>query len=471
MTTPRTPVDRLRRATARVAVAATVAAGAFGWLAATAPAAEAQQVVSAYIPPDELVSFPSATPMDDFIRLVNPVFRRVTGKSVVDPEDREGAIGVSLNGVHFIDAFELVLDRQNLDFRETDGYFIIEEPQPVIDVNLVAATTDQQSVAQIDAGPRVVGGGTAAEVSAREREVRISAIIFELNRSKAREVGTNWGALFGEASGEGSGSGTGTGSGQEEDDRPQFFLNASSFIDALDGFIETSTDRLEIGLLLNVFRWFEDQGYGQTLASPSVTVRSGEQGRMQSGEDIPINVRDFQGNTITQYISTGTIIDVTPTLIQEDIDGDMVEFVAMDVKVEKSNARPQGDQLAVAKNDVTTQVMLLDGEQTVIGGLISTNESQSRRGVPILMDVPVLSYLFSYKTTQRTQNELIVVLQADVVEDLRTRSANAYDGRQLEEARQRFRDRMNRFNSGAGDRYDQLDVEGTIEIQEDAERR
>ena len=71
----------------------------------------------------------------------------------------------------------------------------------------------------------------------------------------------------------------------------------------------------ELGVLLRLFRYFETQGLGRTLASPSVTVQSGEQGRIQSGSDIPIQIQDFQGNTITQFISTGVIIDVTPTLV------------------------------------------------------------------------------------------------------------------------------------------------------------
>ena len=43
------------------------------------------QVVRGYVPPDELVSFPSTTPMNQFFRLINPTFQRVTGKRVVDP--------------------------------------------------------------------------------------------------------------------------------------------------------------------------------------------------------------------------------------------------------------------------------------------------------------------------------------------------------------------------------------------------
>lgn len=453
------------RLASRLALAALVATAGLAAPALLAVQAEAQvRTVRAYIPPDELVSFPAGTPMDEFVRLVNPTFRRVTGKSVVDPMDREDAIGVSLNGVHFIDAFELVLDRLNLDFRETEGYFIIEEPAVIIDQNVVSTTTDQRTVTQIDAGPRAVGGGMqAADVSAQDREVRISAIIFQLNRSKAKEVGTNWASLFSQASGSGSGGTSGgTTGGSSEQQGVQFFVDGGSFFDALDGFLQASSDRVPLTQLLNLFRYFEELGYGQTISSPSVTVRSGQQGQMQSGEDIPINTRDFQGNTITQFISTGTIIDVKPTLIVEDVDGEEIEFIHLDVKVEKSSSRIINGNVGVFKNDVQTQVMLLDGEQTALGGLTSTEESHSRKGVPLLKDIPLLGYFFGYTARTETQQELVIVLQADVVDPLSARQGRKQRD-MLDEARERVRDRFNRFNEGAGDRLEQIEALDLIE--------
>ena len=239
--------------------------------AVSAPASAQDRVVRGYVPPDELVSFPSTTPMNQFLRLVNPTFYRVTGKRVVDPQDRTTPIGVALNGVHFIDAFELVLDRQNLDFSESEGYFIVTQPQ------IVATTTDGQSATAIGAQVPVTATAVALPATADTREIRIDAVIFQLNTNRAREVGTNWGALFGEAANQ---SGGGSGGGE---DRTEFFVNAGSFFDALDGFIEASSDRIELSTILDLFRFFEREGYGQTIASPFTVVQSGEAGRLQSG--------------------------------------------------------------------------------------------------------------------------------------------------------------------------------------------
>ena len=55
-----------------------------------------------------------------------------------------------------------------------------------------------------------------------------------------------------------TGGQTGGGQGGQGDQGPQFFLNDGSFFDALDGFIETSADRVELSTVLDLFRYFEE---------------------------------------------------------------------------------------------------------------------------------------------------------------------------------------------------------------------
>jgi type II secretory pathway component GspD/PulD (secretin) len=52
--------------------------------------------------------------------------------------------------------------------------------------------------------------------------------------------------------------------------------------------------------------------------------------------------------------------------------------------------------------------MVDDGQTAVIGGLIRTNESTVRSGVPFLKDIPLLRYLFSSESTVKQNRELII---------------------------------------------------------------
>ena len=263
---------------------------------------------------------------------------------------------------------------------------------------------------------------------------------------------------------------------------PQFILDLSNFSESLGDFLVNPPNAVDIGFLTRLFRYYESIGLGETVASPSVTVQSGERGRIQSGADIPINVQDFQGNTITRFISTGVIIDVLPTLIADASDrgpgtvdydpngqpADPVEFVHLDVTVENSSAQPSASgDLQILKSNVDTQVALLDGEQTVIGGLYSNEETTTRRGIPLLMDIPVLKYFFSYRTRSVIQSELIIVLQARIVEPLRARSELPFSDSVYEDEREDVIRRLNRFKPGEGAEFNMIDRSDLTELEND----
>jgi hypothetical protein len=398
-----------------------------------------QRAYRAYIPQEQIVSFLPNTPFSEFIAVINPVFMRATGKIIVDPETRVQPIGVSIAGMHFVDAFELVLDMRGLRYRETDGFFIIEEPRP-----------ETQAVGAVGGAART---GAAVPATAASREIRIDAHIFELNVNRLREVGTNWGVIVGE-----SGSSSTGGSNQSG---VKLFLQTGRFFDSISSMI-TGPAQVDFAEINRLFRYFESIGVGETIASPSVTVQSGEKGRIQSGSDIPVTLQDFAGNTITQYIATGIIIDVLPTLLLDAADqagAEPVEFIHLDVTVEKSSGRPGAGGITIDKNQTMTRVLLLDGEQTVIGGLFSTEEAIFRKGIPVLKDIPILQYLFSYRQTNTIQKELLIVLQARVVDPVRLRAARPTPTNLYEQEREDVRERLERIRPGAGEDIRLIDPE------------
>ncbi|MDA0378217.1 MAG: hypothetical protein O3C45_01835 [Bacteroidetes bacterium] len=93
---------------------------------------------------------------------------------------------------------------------------------------------------------------------------------------------------------------------------------------------------------------------------------------------------------------------------------------------------------------------MLDGEQTVIGGLYSTEESSSRRGVPVLKDLPRwffgFRYIFGRTQRQVTQKELVISLEANVVDPIRQRMARGLPDELLEQQRDAVRRTLERFD-------------------------
>ncbi|MEX0747424.1 MAG: hypothetical protein WD275_05435, partial [Rhodothermales bacterium] len=141
-----------------------------------------QRQLRTYVPPDQLVSFLPSTPFNVFVDFLNPIVERVTGKSIVDPTSSDFPIGISIGGMHFLDAVELVLDYHGLRYRETDRYLIIEAaPLPEMVADAASAR----------AGGTVTAAGPQLPVPATvdTREVQINAVLFEVNVTFARDLG------------------------------------------------------------------------------------------------------------------------------------------------------------------------------------------------------------------------------------------------------------------------------------------
>ncbi|RMG25675.1 MAG: hypothetical protein D6732_22130 [Methanobacteriota archaeon] len=165
----------------------------------------------------------------------------------------------------------------------------------------------------------------------------------------------------------------------------------------------------------------EQDKIGEIISSPQVTVRSGQEGRIQVGSDISITLRDFAGNTINQFYSTGSIIIVKPQVMQLD----SIEFVHLNLQIERSNAAQGEAGLEIKKSTAKTTVYLLDGEETIIGGLYVTEESRTREGVPFLKDLPWwffgLKYVFGFDSKKISKKELLILIKADLLPPLEKR--------------------------------------------------
>jgi type IV pilus assembly protein PilQ len=72
-------------------------------------------------------------------------------------------------------------------------------------------------------------------------------------------------------------------------------------------------------------------------------------------------------------------------------------------------------------SEADTRVMVDDGQTAVIGGLIRTDESSVRRGVPIMKDIPLVGMLFRSSNNTRTNRELIIFVTPRIVENMATK--------------------------------------------------
>jgi len=384
-----------------------------------------------YTDPDQMVAFDRSVSFTEAINVLNQFVQEYEDKFIIDKSGYTGNVGLSLPSMHWKDALDFLLDYQGLQLNETPQYYEIVVPE------------GEETTAQA-AGATTTAAATSDVATLETREVRINATFFEGNKRALQEIGVDWSTLTDDVPADvqdfvGNQGNEGLPNTAFRDE----FVSVNSFgaqnvsqnvFNSLINFGQIGDSKVSVQAL---FSAFEADNLGEVLATPSVKVIEGQEGMIQDGQDFSIKQRDFAGNVTDNFFSTGTILTVTPQVITRND----TSFIYLELEVERSSAQPDPVSTIINKQEATSSVLLLDGETTVIAGLYRTTESRVRRGVPFLKDIPVLGRLFGFNSVDLIENELIILVQAELEKPLKERMDMALKSKRtiLDEERRRFR--------------------------------
>jgi type IV pilus assembly protein PilQ len=378
-----------------VVIALLVAAGSVASAQTSGMNPAERKAFREYTSPQELVSIAPTTSMDKALGAISEVSQKFVGKVIIDPERRNMPINIDIQGTYWREALEQICRANDIWYTEYENY-----------IQLTGGIGADGR--QMTSGPAGVSQSVDIQrevASFRSREIKVSGVIFLVDLTRAEEVGVNWSFM----------------KSTSDLDFGAAFNGADNVTNKI--FKAELTPKLSFANMTFLLNLFSDYKLGEVLAQPQLIVRSGEEGRIQVGEDFSIRERDFAGNLIDKFYSAGTIVKVTPQVISEQ----GVNFVHMVVSVEKSAVTPGQVSTIINKAVATTNLLLLDGEETIIGGLYSTEPKTTRQGVPVLKDLPWyvlgLRYLFGYEKTEEIKKEVVILLKAELVPTLQERIA------------------------------------------------
>ncbi|HWP81490.1 MAG TPA: type II and III secretion system protein [Bacteroidota bacterium] len=355
---------------------------------------------------EELVSFKNDLSYVEAIKALSEMSRKFLNKSIVDPAPKDKPIGIGIDAMYWRDALETILRANGLWYEEYPDYFAIASAADIAARQRQQTTTTPLTPTTTTTLPATPGQLTPeqekeqkAQQLAKSREVTISAVFLEVDRTKAREVGVSF-SIFKQR---------GTALSFEFGGAERV---GSPLIEATA--VQTPTKQLSLDIE-SALRFFEDEALGEVIARPQVTVRSGEKGLVQIGQDFSFRSRTISGDVTETFYATGTILDVTPNVIRI---GDL-EFIDLTLKVERSSVVPGAVTTIINKSQASSKLLLLDKEEAYVGGLYVNEETQQRQGIPILKDLPWwffgLRYLFGSDAVRTARKELIVLIKAEMV--------------------------------------------------------
>jgi len=157
------------------------------------------------------------------------------------------------------------------------------------------------------------------------------------------------------------------------------------------------------------------------LATPHVIAADNREAHILIGEEVPILTSTQQSTLATanivssiQYRDTGTILTILPQV-------NSAGLVNMEIRQEVSgvgqNSFGDTSSPSFISRETETTVVVRNRESVLIGGIIDERLERIRRGVPFLMDVPVLGRLFRMEQDKRERTELVILITPYVIRD------------------------------------------------------
>ena len=158
-------------------------------------------------------------------------------------------------------------------------------------------------------------------------------------------------------------------------------------------------------------------GNVRILSRPLIQAQNNQEARILVGSERPFIQSSYSSvNTggvaqeIVQYRDVGTTLTILPT-----INEDGYVNLLLTQEVSSATAETQFGAPVISTREATTQILAQTGQTVVIGGLVDQQTEESRTGIPILKDIPVLGWLFGTTRETVTNAELFLFLTPFVV--------------------------------------------------------
>ena len=246
-----------------------------------------------------------------------------------------------------------------------------------------------------------------------EPQVEIETRIVVATRNFSRDIGIQLAALV--VGPRGSGAGGGTLPGAPVD--PGLRIPPSLPIGSIGGNLGAVANTA-IGLTTGIFGTAqisalitagENNGQAKVIATPRVTTLNNRPAEIKSGAKIPVTTLQLAGGgggtaiATTEYIDVPLRLSITPQIT--DVGTVILNVVAENSAISSRNSTASAP--GIDTQSMKTEVTVPDGGTTVVGGVLSDNESELVNRTPGVSRIPIFGNLFKRKSVTRQTSEIL----------------------------------------------------------------
>ena len=158
------------------------------------------------------------------------------------------------------------------------------------------------------------------------------------------------------------------------------------------------------------------EGRGEIISSPRVITANQKEASIEQGVEIPYQESASSGATTIQFKKAVLALKVTPQITPDN-------RIILDLNVKKDSVGAVivgsgGVNVpSIDTREITTQVLVNDGQTVVLGGILETERRDTEKKVPWLGDVPGLGILFKQKSKTNNKDELLIFVTPKILRE------------------------------------------------------
>jgi len=370
---------------------------------------------------------------------------KVAGVNIIIPEEITGVVNIKFTNIEVLDAMNSIIRANDLDYAaergvirvgKTGQFTTTGEDLKTETIRLRYATakdltekvkellTDRGSVLSDDRTNSLVVRERLVnienvkrfirDIDIRDSQVLISAKIVEATRDFSRSLGVQWGVN--QNANRVNVVGVSAVGASDTNQNLNVNLPAANPTSGLGLLIGTLAGGTNIDVALTAA---EQKGEARVISEPSIVTSNGVTAKIRSGEtllikttgDLNIGSGTTTGDTGLHEIETGVELKVTPQISGNGL---------VKLKIEAETSQPDFSREVegipvIVDNTASTEVLVIDGQTTVIGGLFRFTGSDNVRRVPFFSQIPILGNLFKSRTKAKRNTELMIFIRPSVI--------------------------------------------------------
>lgn len=154
-----------------------------------------------------------------------------------------------------------------------------------------------------------------------------------------------------------------------------------------------------------------EENEGEIISSPRVITADRKEAFIEQGVEIPYLSATSSGATQVSFKKAVLSIKVTPQITPDD-------RIILDLQINKDSVGEIFSNIpSIDTREISTQVLVNNGETVVLGGIYESIQRSEEDKVPFLGDLPLIGGLFRHSLEEKEKNELLIFVTPKVLKD------------------------------------------------------